>query len=404
MEQLLRGHPSRIRLTDPEFRRLASGPADGPLLDKLRRTQLSRTTLIVKGLTGERPALGGAAELLAAAYDARPGAVGALLAHPWLGVWAADRLRGADGRPDYLANAALAAAALAGLDGVEVPLVPYRGMVAVPGFGVRPFPGARVVLRAADLARPGWLRPRPLLLRHGTDTLHLTVDDVDPYRDCFGVPPTARLSGARLADLAAALHDGWRLLTDHRPGFAAELAAGLTTLVPLDAPGEGRHSVTHADGYGAFAADPGLDAADLAVTMVHEFQHGKLSAALSLVALFDPTAGRRYYSPWRRDPRPVGGLVHGVYAFTAVAEVWSALRAEPALAERATRQFAEVRAQVRLALDEVSAADGLTGPGRLWLGWLAERCAALAAEEVPAGVERAAWEAVREAERAWRRP
>jgi uncharacterized protein len=375
MEQLSR-HPIRLGLTTADLRRLSQGPADAELMDTLRRAQLSRTLLLVKHLVDQDdPGLGEAAALLATAGDADPGTVRDLVLHPWLAVWAAQRVRaGADAsRPDCLGGTALAAAARTGLTGAELAVPACGGILAAPGFGVRPAPARGARVRAGDLTGPPWVPPRRYALRHNGLTLALTVDDLDPYRDCYGVPVAGRLDEPAAASLAASLAGAWRLLADHLPGYAAELARGLRVFVPLGDAGEGSHSVTHADGFGAFAAEPNLGEVEFAVAMVHEFQHSKLSVAMHLLDLFDPDDRGRYHSPWRRDPRPVGALLHGVYAFTAVAELWSALRGHPLLGEQAARRCAEVRAQVARALRELDRVDSLTPAGCELRECLAER-------------------------------
>jgi uncharacterized protein len=65
------------------------------------------------------------------------------------------------------------------------------------------------------------------------------------------------------------------------------------------------------------------------VTLTHEIQHVKLGALLDLVTLTLPDDGRRYYAPWRDDPRPLGGLLHGVYAYLGVTEFWRRQRNLP---------------------------------------------------------------------------
>ena len=65
---------------------------------------------------------------------------------------------------------------------------------------------------------------------------------------------------------------------------------------------------------------------ELAVTLVHEFQHIKLGGLLHLAPLHDREPTRRLYAPWRDDPRPLGGLLQGVYAFTGVTDFWRAVR------------------------------------------------------------------------------
>ena len=64
------------------------------------------------------------------------------------------------------------------------------------------------------------------------------------------------------------------------------------------------------------------DDATLAVLLVHEVQHLKLSAVLDVCDLFDRDDTRTLGVPWRDDPRPVEGVLHGVYAHLAVADVW----------------------------------------------------------------------------------
>jgi uncharacterized protein len=63
-----------------------------------------------------------------------------------------------------------------------------------------------------------------------------------------------------------------------------------------------------------------------AVTFAHEMQHLKLSALLDVVALTRPDDGKRYYAPWRDDPRPIGGLLQGAYAFLGVSGFWGRQR------------------------------------------------------------------------------
>lgn len=398
MEQLC-GSRQQLRLSPAEFDRLAAGSAGDALVRTLRSAQRSRTALIIKSLADADPALAPAALLLAQAHDRAPDAVDRVLAHPWLGVWAVDRVRGdAAGRPDYLPYAALAGATVAGLAYPPVPPVPCDGVIPVPGLGMW---RGTAPAGPARWAGAGWLPVRVVRAAHRGSLLELAVDDVDPYRDCFGVPVAPRLAADRLAALEGRLADAWRLLVDHDPGQAAELAAGLTTLVPLADVGGGRQSITHADAFGAFAAHPDADPVDLAVTMVHEFQHSKLNALLGMVRLFGPD-DNWYFAPWRRDRRPISGLIHGVYAFTAVAEVWHALRRHEELAARATVQFAEVRARVDRGVRELDGAPGLTAAGRWWTARLAERIAALMAVPVPAGVDRAARHALAVTERAWR--
>ena len=66
------------------------------------------------------------------------------------------------------------------------------------------------------------------------------------------------------------------------------------------------------------------DPASLGELLVHEMQHVKLAALADQFDLFDRADGRLFPVPWRRDPRPIYGLLHGTYAHLAVAELWRA--------------------------------------------------------------------------------
>lgn len=360
--------------------------------------------LVLKSLADTDDALAASAHLLGQAHRLDPAAADVLLDHPWLAVWAIDRVRhGATRRPDYLPFAALAAAALSGRSDAAVPVTPRAGLVPVPGLGVLRRHGRSTTVTPADLTGRQWTPTRWWRFTDQSVTLDLRVDDLDPYRDCFGLPVAARLSAPQAAELERSVGHAWHLLVGHAPTHAAEVAAGISTFVPLADGTERGHSVTHADAFGALAADANLDPVDLAVTMVHELQHSKLNAVLGLVQLHEPADPARYFAPWRPDPRPIGGLLHGTYAFTAVAEVWAALRAHPKLAAQATARFAVVRAQLERALVELARAGSLTSAGRLWADRLAERIGQLAAVPVPASADAAGRREVAEAERA-RRP
>ncbi|WP_327041748.1 HEXXH motif-containing putative peptide modification protein [Micromonospora ureilytica] len=356
--------------------------------------------LVLKGLADRDDALAASAHLLGHAHRLDTAAVDVLLDHPWLAVWAIDRVRhGTTGRPDYLPFAALAAATLSGWSDAAVPVTPCAGLVPVPGLGVVRRPGGSTTVTPADLSGRQWTPIRWWRFTDQRVTLDLRVDDLDPYRDCFSLPVATRLSPPRAAALKRSVGHAWHLLVAYAPTHAAEVAAGISTFVPLADGTERGHSVTHADAFGAFAADADLDPVDLAVTMVHELQHSKLNAVLGLVQLYEPTDPVRYFAPWRPDPRPIGGLLHGTYAFTAVAEVWAALRAHPDLGAQATARFAVVRAQLERALVELGRAGSLTSAGRLWADRLTERIGQLAAVPVPASADAAARREVAEAER-----
>ena len=121
----------------------------------------------------------------------------------------------------------------------------------------------------------------------------------------------------------------------------------LTVVVPYRRTGTGGQvSSSSPETFGAIAMSPPPDPLTCAVTLAHETQHLKLFALLDIVALTLPDDGRRYYAPWREDPRPVSGLLQGAYAFLGVSGFWRTQReiADGAARLEADTEFARWRA------------------------------------------------------------
>src|SRR5205823_7977241 len=77
------------------------------------------------------------------------------------------------------------------------------------------------------------------------------------------------------------------------------------------------------------------DPASFGASLVHEFQHNRLSGLLHLKSLYNDDPTERFYTVWRDDPRPIAGVFQGVYAFFGVTAFWRALsRVETDLFER----------------------------------------------------------------------
>lgn len=68
----------------------------------------------------------------------------------------------------------------------------------------------------------------------------------------------------------------------------------------------------------------------MADRIIHEFHHHRLFSIEDGDPLLELSNGpgqrlTRYYSPWRDDPRPIRGLLHGLYVFIAVGRFWQAV-------------------------------------------------------------------------------
>lgn len=108
----------------------------------------------------------------------------------------------------------------------------------------------------------------------------------------------------------------------------------------------------------------------IAESMVHEFHHNRLFAIESAVPLVEDTeAGAAlYYSPFRTDPRPIRGLLHGLYVFAAVWRFWDKVShsagLEPVLRAFAVDRTFRIAFQLAIACKQLSSHPGLTPDGQ----------------------------------------
>lgn len=406
-------------LAAESFDELLGGGGGSTTVAALRASERSWRLLVVRALLDASasatapcdPSPADAWRLLVRARAVDADAFEELLAYPSVGVWAAHtlrRLRGAaarDAPPDtgYLHAVAASAAIRAGLDfRTAVPV--HEGWAVLPGLGAMRVPGAataevtaadgRVLVAGQSLDGPDW---HPLS-RLSADGHALLLDDADPYRTLRTPIPTEPVAAEEWQELFS---EAWEILRGLDAEAARALGDGLVTLVPRPRAERFRpHSASSGDAFGAALASVPDDGEQLASTLVHEFQHNKLSAFMHLFTLYDDQGGggRLHYAPWRDDPRPLGGLLQGVYAFFGVTGFWR--RRQHPLGRF---EFALWRTQTAHALHGIAAADGLTELGRRLVAelegrlapWLAEpvEARALAAAELAAADHRATWRA-----------
>ncbi|MFF5296173.1 FxsB family cyclophane-forming radical SAM/SPASM peptide maturase [Paractinoplanes globisporus] len=191
------------------------------------------------------------------------------------------------------------------------------------------------------------------------------IDDVDPYRDVYGFPVAAADS-----PWEAALAAAWEVVLTDAPEYAAGLRAGVRTITPLMPPADGtRRSATSRDAFGALGIAFTPDPEDLAVLLVHEFQHSKMGAVLDLIDLVDPSCDAVLPVGWRPDPRPIELVLQGAYAHLAIADIWRRRsERDPALRPRYVMYREWTAAAVAALLD----GEWLTPAGRHFTGRMAE--------------------------------
>ncbi|WP_246364629.1 aKG-HExxH-type peptide beta-hydroxylase [Kibdelosporangium persicum] len=193
--------------------------------------------------------------------------------------------------------------------------------------------------------------------------LEVEINDTDPYREFSAPMPPRRMDTVQSAEWRKILDEAFDILTLWHPGYARELAAGLRMVTPLS-PGGTVKGASSSVAIGAVGAAGTGSATALAETLVHEFQHSKVNGLLNL---FD-VGGQHVatYAPWRDDPRPLTGLLHGVFAFFSVAEFWRIQRdlVPPHEKPAADFTFALRRHQVIEAVSSLRHHPALTAVGK----------------------------------------
>ena len=115
------------------------------------------------------------------------------------------------------------------------------------------------------------------------------------------------------------------------PGFEGAICRHLRSIVPMQRVERGVPSASTNAVVGAICITDHDDPAVLAEQFVHESSHGLLFLLQEHDPLLDPAihgdgwSGRGLYSPWRDDPRPIAGLLHGALVFSRVACMHAAM-------------------------------------------------------------------------------
>jgi HEXXH motif-containing protein len=415
------------------FDALADGRGDSDVVRFLWQTQRSRRLLLITALFNaaeERPELLGplptaaeARKVLALAQSTDPAAADDLLLDPQVGAWAAYTMR--RWRASLSATAdvplwddfgslhtlCLVAAARAGLAWRTV--LPHRdGRVMIFGTGMARFPeiapddlihaetaAGHITLRVGDstveLADDSytggaqWWQLRRLRIGGELD-FTVALDDIDPLRDLADPVPPARLDEAGVATWQGLLDGAWTLLCGHYREIAEAIRAGVNSLVPLPI-GDGREtrSASSGEAFGRVMVSTPPDSVTLALSLVHEFQHIKLGGLMHMVQLTRDDEVSCYYAPWRDDPRPVGGLLQGVYAFIGIAAFWRTYRDTVTGDERelADFEYAYARSQAHEGIGVIRASGRLTDVGLRLVAGLAAHVEPWLSEEVDPAME-----------------
>jgi HEXXH motif-containing protein len=410
-------------LSADAFMELAGGAGDSAVVSELREAQLSKHLMLLHvvaeaadGVDPPSPATAAfraGYQLLAEAQAADSAAVARLLCLPHIGSWTHECLACLDkGTPldfGYLAAVAATAAVRLGIQ-FEMNVPVQDGRVALPGLGClqvtdegqwirlssdgkRLRAGGHIDVACAALVPddgsgdkvPHW-RGTPLV-RAVADgqTWEVLLETTDRYLDRYTLPMLTVMTEAEVTGWRQRIRAAWGLLVHHHGWAAGPIAKGVSVIVPLMSRSN-LDSATSPAAFGAIATSLPPSPVSMAETLIHEFQHIKLCGLMDMVPLVEP-CGERGYAPWREDPRPMGGLLQGVYAFAGIVHFWNTQRhieTEPDDTLRANVLYERWRATIELVTDTLLGKGFLTPTGIRFVTALRERAQRQESAPVPA--------------------
>jgi HEXXH motif-containing protein len=391
---------SMHRLPLREFDALASGLGSATTIAALRSAQLSlrfiglRAVLDAAERVGHKGTLPGIG-LLSDVQQQDPSVVIEVLRYPFAGSWLACCLRllsggdviAGDVEADlgHLSGVAAVAAIRAGVPfSIEVPV--REGAVYLPTLGrlmtangptmIIHSDGREMLAEGVPLSESAnWEPIRRISSVSQGQELDVLLDDIDPFRGGPQLPVASRLSDEAVRAWEHSLGRAWDILVRHHPSYADAIGAGLVAIVPMVAtqPNCGVNA-TSRESFGSAALSVVNDPVTLAAGILHEFQHCKLNALLDLIKLYRQDS-KRYYAPWREDPRPLGGLLHGAYAHIGVCDFWrvQATLATTPLPAYAQMEFARWSDRTGRVIEILLDSPSLTPVGERFISGMRER-------------------------------
>jgi HEXXH motif-containing protein len=391
---------------------LGSGYGSPELIGALRSGQLIRRLGLLNTLAREaenncpdemsRAQFREAHLELLAAHKVHPDITDEMLLYPNTGIWLADciaRVRSPESQAGawldlgYLGWLAAAVRVKIGIPS-SMSILVSAGKLMLPSLGLARVPGPEIsemgtlrvlgrdsfevqtrqaLLKVADIRlrdADGWT-PLTRVPVAGKTSFEVVIDDIDPFRNTrdpyfwreIGRHPE-KLTAAQEKRWSELLAAAWPLMEADYPRYAEAISVGLRQIVPLAAePVVMGASSTSLDAFGCIATTPPAGAHQMALTLIHEFQHAKLGALTDFVELYEEETERRFYAPWRDDPRPLGGLLQGIYAHLGITEFWRTDRLRRRDSRLAQVEFARWRAQVSRAIAEIRGSGLLTQHG-----------------------------------------
>jgi len=221
--------------------------------------------------------------------------------------------------------------------------------------------------RDADSALPAWFH-RAVCIRG------ITVSNGDPLLletdgGNYTYEPMDTVHQARWQDI---LESSLAFLEEVLAKGYEEIIATIRVIVPVVPPRQGSHtSGTNAALPGAIYLSYSAERFMMAESLIHEYGHTKLNILLKTDPLVtNALHGPYVYSPWKPVPRPLLGILHGIFAFQGVCQLWQAAL-EQSLPESSrtfvSRRFYQFFRQVQIASLELQKAATFTSEGESFM-------------------------------------
>jgi HEXXH motif-containing protein len=179
-----------------------------------------------------------------------------------------------------------------------------------------------------------------------------------------------RLEAPELESSRLIYHNAQAMIRRHLPGLDEDRTALVRRIVPSHMRDGRLISSTSSDILGTIFVTHHQQPALVAEQIVHEVSHTRLFFLQMLDDLIqesypnDSWIEARFYSPWRRDPRPINGILHGAFVFDAVAELWARIlespEAEEGIRSLGRRRLGQVVGQLQRARETLDREAALT--------------------------------------------
>lgn len=208
---------------------------------------------------------------------------------------------------------------------------------------------------------------------------------IDSFEPCLNLPSVEIYP--RIKDLARCgrflqtLEQALQRLAAYNQGLVKEMSLITASVTPMDA--DAGEATMYSGTSSAIFGGCFLSAAEhplfVAEMLFHEFCHNKLRLLQEASPLISDKYLNRsiFYSPWRDDPRPLDGILHGLFVFSSIADfwlyVWRDLDASEEERAMAQRRVGTLLLQLKFACAEFAEHAELTEPGKVFFRLMNDR-------------------------------